>query len=411
MPDRADRVSAASPRVLLVTVAGWTGVARLPRVLHEAGARVTLLSHRDDLVAHTRYVDERLHVTTESLVRSLRRLLDHRGDEFRWVILGDQVVLTTLVAVRSEAWLNGWFPVDPQRDRPLLLISKAAFVTEMTKLGMPIPTSEVVTGEATLRSAVHRIGYPVIIKAVTGTGGVGHRKFASPADLDAFCGRLAPGAEFVVQRFIDGRVGSTVVLYDRARPACWMASYKARVWPAPFGPSCVREPADVPGMGDVTARLGTAIGMHGVCGFDWIQPDGRGPALVVEFNGRPTAWIHMHRAFGADFPGSIRAMLAGEAPSPRPPAPIRPGAPSIRMFPQDLRRAMAQGDWTLIARWCTGLAGQNDMPWDDLPLLRAYLRALIRRITGWLRGTSLRCAGPREDDRTPDRTDHRDGRR
>lgn len=390
MPDCADRVSPVSPRVLLVTVAGWTGVARLPRVLHEAGARVTLLSRRGDLAAHTRYVDERLHITEASLVPSLRRLLDRRGAEFRWVILGDQAVLAALVAQCGEAWLNGWFPVDPQSDRPLLLISKAAFATEMTKVGMPFPTSEVATGEATLRSAARRIGYPVIIKAVTGTGGVGHRKLTSPADLDAFCGSLAPGAEFVVQRFIDGRVGSTVVLYDRGHPACWMASYKARVWPAPFGPSCVREPADVPGMGDVTARLGTATGMHGVCGFDWIQPEGRGPALVVEFNGRPTAWIHMHGAFGADFPGSIRAMLAGKAPSPRAPAPIRLGAPSIRMFPQDLRRAMAQGDWVLILRWCTGLAGQTDMPWDDLPLLRAYLRALIRRMTGWLRGMYVR---------------------
>jgi predicted ATP-grasp superfamily ATP-dependent carboligase len=362
----------------LVTVAGWTGVARLPRVLREAGAYVTLLSQRGDRVARTRYVDERLDVTEESLVPSLRRLLDRRGDEFRWVILGDQVVLAALVARRGEAWLKGWFPVDPRGDRPLLLISKAAFATEMTKLGMPIPASEVATGEAALRAATLRIGYPVIIKAVTGTGGVGQRKLSSPDDLDAFCGSLAPGAEFVVQRFIDGRVGSTVVLYDHGRPACWMASYKARVWPVPFGPSCVREPADVPGMGDVTARLGAAIGMHGVCGFDWIQPAGRGPALVVEFNGRPTAWIHMHGAFGADFPGSIRAMLAGEAASPRPPAPVRPDAPSIRMFPQDLRRAMAQSDWALIARWCTGRAGRNDIPWDDPPLLRAYLGACRR---------------------------------
>ncbi len=371
----------AAPRtgeVLLVVGGAWLGVARLPRVLADAGCRVVLLCHPRRFAARTRFVHELLPAPRDpaGTYRALEPLLARR--RFDWVILGDDFVLSE--ATRDAgAWRAGFLPVPLEGDAPRRLLSKVAFAEAMERHGLPFPRSEAARGTAEARAAADRIGYPVIVKPDHGSAGAGLFR----ADAAAALAQLPDASTVVVQRFHDGAVGSTVVLFDRGRPLCWMSSYKERVYPPPFGPSCVRRYVHFAGMEERLQPLGGLLGMTGLCGVDWIHAPGEAEPLFLEFNGRPTPWIHLHREFGTDFPAAIRAFLASTPVVVRPPA--HPPVATVRMFPQDAFRAVSQGEWRSFLRSFLGRDAPNDLPRDDGKLRRAYRTHLLRRAMARLR--------------------------
>jgi len=365
--------------VLLVVGAPWLGVSRTSRVLAAAGCRIVLLCHPRRFAARSRFVDEVVPAprSATATLPVLKRLLAER--RFDWVILGDDLVLSE--AVRDEAaWREGWFPIDPRGDASRLLLSKTAFAAAMTRERLPFPVSEVARGPGEAAAAAERVGYPIIVKPDESAAGAGLFRAESARDLE----RVPPGAAVVVQRYVEGDVGSTSILFRAGRPLCWMSSYKEHVYPPPFGPSCVRRYAHFPGLEQRLHDLGALLGMTGLCGVDWIHEPGATDPLFLEFNGRPTPWLHLCRDFGVDFPAAIRAMLAGEPTVVRPPATVP--VPLIRMFPQDPFRAVSQGDWRGFARGFLGRETPSDVPRDDPRLLRAFRGYLLKRAWARVRG-------------------------
>lgn len=356
------------PQVLLVVGAPWIGVARLPRILKDAGCRVVLLCHRGRFATRSRFVDEWIDAPADvaELVPVLKRLIEDRP--FRWVILGDD--LTLRAAVRDAGpWRKGWFPVDPNGDAASLLVSKTAFAWAMERSGIPFPATEVASG-AEVPMAARRIGFPVMIKSDESSSGDGITWAGNPKALAGF----DANGPMVVQRFAPGRVGSTAILYSAGRPLCWMSSYKEEVYPRPYGPSTVRRYVHLPGIEPHLERLGAILGMTGLCGIDWVQPPGAEEPVFLELNGRPTAWIHLHRNYGVDFPRAIRAMLRGTPQVIRPPEVVP--EPVVRMFPQDAYRAASERDWPGFVR---GLGNREDAPQDEPGLLQALQRYLLKR--------------------------------
>ena len=359
----------ARPEILLAVSAPWIGVARLPRILHEAGCRVVLLSYPKHFAAHSRYIDELLPAPrkTSDALTFLKQILAAR--KFDWVILGDDPILGAAVEDPGP-WRDGWFPVDASGAPPLSLVSKTVFARTIPLAGLPFPPSEVTAG-AGAPAAAARIGYPVIVKPDRSSAGKGLLRAEDPTALSVLPG----AAPVVVQRCIEGNVGSTAVLFSAGRPLCWMSSYKEEVHPKPFGPSSVRRYVYFRALEAHLERLGALFRMTGLCGFDWIQPAGSEGPLFLELNGRPTPWLHLHRQFDVDFPGAIRAMLRGSPVVVRPPATAP--VPVVRMFPQDASRAVTEGDWGGFVR---GSLASDDAPRDDPRLLRALRRYLLKRV-------------------------------
>lgn len=361
------------PKILLATAAAWIGVSRVPRILAEAGGRVSLLSHPRRFAARSRHVAE-LHpapLDVPGALDALKRLLAERP--FDWVILGDDEILRAAMKDRA-AWPERWYPAG---DAAELLVSKAAFARAMGRSGIPFPASEVAVGPAEARAAAGRIGLPVIVKPDASTGGVGLFRAHAPADL----ARVPEGAVVVVQRFVEGDVGSTAFLLREGRPLCWMSAFKHRVHPAPFGPSSVRRYVHLPAAEELLAALGALLPMTGLCGVDWILPRGSPEPLLLELNGRPTPWLHLHRPFGVDLPRAIRSMLEGTPEVVRPPAEARRAV--VRMFPQDAIRALDEGDWRGLL---SGLFACGDAPLGEPMLFYGLAKYLLRRAGARVRG-------------------------
>ncbi|MGQ0613750.1 MAG: ATP-binding protein [Planctomycetaceae bacterium] len=364
--------------VLLVVGGAWLGVARLPRVLEAAGCRVVLLCNPRRFAARTRFVHEVVPAPRDpaGTFRALEPLLARR--RFDWVILGDDYVLEEAVRAAGERRAS-FLPVPVEGDAPRLLLSKQAFAAAMVRHALPFPPTEAATGPAEARAAAGRIGYPVIVKPDRGFAGAGLFRAEDASPL----ARLEENARVVVQRFEEGKVGSTVILFDRGRPLSWMSSYKMDAYPPPFGPSCVRHYVHFPGLEARLQALGALLGMTGLCGVDWIHAPGAAEPLFLELNGRPTPWMHLYREFGTDLPGAIRGFLAGD-PVVRPPPPSAP-VPTVHLFPQHAFRAVSQGDWRGFVRGFFGRDVPNDLPRDDGKLRRAFRMHLFRRAMARIR--------------------------
>ena len=366
-----------NPRALCVTSPNWLGTVHLPRLFKKAGFQVTLLAHPRSLAARSNCVDRLLPATFDPTanVELLRRHLAEQSVPYDWIVLGDDATLWEVLRRHEEPWTTACIPFDPAGPGAELLSSKARFMDEAEKRGLPIPPSRTAPTRKSLVAAADELGYPVIIKPVQGSGGKGIFTARSRAELSAAAG-AADECAYLVQRLVTGEVGSTVVLYDHGTPRAWLPSYKRKVFPEPFGQSTARQRVHLPESEETLAGFGRMLGMHGICAFDWILPEEGGKALILECNGRPPAYLYMVEDVGLDLAGAIRAMRAGELERVPPPESL---GEELAIFPQHAIRSIASADWLSLASWLFNPPGP--LPWKEPRLLAAQLRLLAGHVS------------------------------
>ncbi len=365
---------AGGKRSILVACASeWLAPARLPRVLRRAGARVAAFCPRAWPLAQTRFVDEVIDAppALDAYVEALR---DHLADaRYDWVLVVDDPLLEALAARRHEAWLDGVLPVAAANPWSRALASKAAFTTLATEAGLPVPPSRVCRTIDDARAAAAAIGLPLMLKTSGGFAGLGVRQVRAADELESAFAALQDGVPLVAQRFVDGPIGNTVVLFDRGVPICWHSAFKVRTWPGPFGPSSARRFMSHPDVEPLIRSVGARSGYHGFCALDWVL-DGDDRLQIIELNARPVPTIHMGPLAGVDFARAVRELLDG-VPRVQPPRPRVERV--VPMFPEDVWRAASENSLSLAA-WLPWPGRFSDVPWNDPPLLLHHLRRFAR---------------------------------
>ncbi|HZS37240.1 MAG TPA: hypothetical protein VFF06_10450 [Polyangia bacterium] len=364
--------------VLVACSQTWSSPARLPRVLARAGCRVSVLCPPGAPLASTRFADERIAAPAElpAYVDALAEHLERAGDRYRWLLITDDPLLDALARRRAEPWIAARLPIDGRSRFAALLASKADFTDAAAAAGLPIPASRVCASLSGARAAAAEIGFPVMLKKSLSFAGLGVRAAADDAELARAFLELDDGAPLVLQRFHQGRIGNSVVLFQEGRPICWMSAYKSRTWPGPFGPSSARQFMSHADVEPILAAFGALTGYHGFGAVDWVCDAVTGRLVILEFNARPVPTIHMSRLAGVDFSSSIAAMLAGRAEVQRPPE--RAPGPIVRMFPEDVYRAATEKQPLELAGLLPWPGRYSDVPWSDPPLLAWHLRAFRR---------------------------------
>jgi carbamoylphosphate synthase large subunit len=358
-----------APTILVACASEWLAPARLPRVLARAGAHVVAFCPRAWPLAKTRFADEVIDAPPE-LAAYVEALRDHLADTaYDWVLIVDDPLLGALAARRAESWLDGILPVAAAHPWSSVLASKAAFCMLAADAGLPIPKSRTCWSLKDVRAAAASIGLPLMLKTSGGFAGLGVRLVREARELEASFAALADGVPLVAQRFIDGPIGNTVVLYDRGVPICWMSAFKVRTWPGPFGPSSARQFMSHVDVEPIIRAVGALSGYHGFCALDWVLDD-HGRLQIIELNARPVPTIHMGRLAGVDFSRAVRELLAG-VPRVQPPRPRERRV--VPMFPEDVWRAASENSLSLAA-WLPWPGRFTDVPWHDPPLLLHHLR-------------------------------------
>lgn len=370
---------------LIAVAENFHGIARLPRLLSEAGARVEALVPRRSNLGDSSFVSARIAGSSdpdEALDR-LRAALEAAPRD--WVIFGDDLILDRAVARRAEPWLTPLLPLRGKPEAAEALISKVAFSRAMSAAGVPMAPSRAAATAAEIRAAAGALGLPVIVKPDRGFAGVGLFTAATPGELERGL-RDARGA-YIVERLIAGRMGATPVLYDGGRPAWWSSFRNEGVYPAPFGPSCRRLAFEPPGLEPVLERLGAALGLHGLFGIDWMLTPG-GELFVIELNGRPIQMAGSSAHVREGLPAALRDFHEGRFAVRRPPAQERAGV--LHAMPASFLLALDEGSWGLAAGLLCGLSGSTDVPWGDFGLLKNHA---VRTVKTLIRTFAIRFYG------------------
>jgi hypothetical protein len=239
-----------------------------------------------------------------------------------------------------------------------------------------VPRARIAEELGTALAAAGEIGFPLILKPLAGSAGAGTTRVADVAELRRAFAGVAEHGSVLVQRYVEGMVGSVQVVFNRGEVRAWVSSYKLLTWPGPYSPSSCRLYRAIPALQPHLARIGAAFRLHGMMGLDFMEEAATGAVSFLELNPRPGAVAHTCRVAGADVRGPIHDLASGA-----------PGAGIVRqsgddlvlpLFPQDLLRGVREADWLSLSRWLWTPDEWRDVPWREPRLLARHLLILAQ---------------------------------
>jgi hypothetical protein len=398
------------PRVLLLLLDNWHGVARLPAALADAGFEVGLLSESSFIAAKSQYVDRHFPISMRALRRGRTKPVWNAIDGFApdFVIPADeyavrfvQFALTHAPIVGMSAAIRGLLDRSAgARDAANAIGRRARMLDLATSLGFDCPAHALVDDPSEARAFADIHGWPVYLKRDHSSGGYWVRQCADAAalaeayryltgqnrrslSLNSLYGLPRELVRSLVFRgnpmaLPRGETGISVEASIPGEPAYhtavardgrWLTGISAEVedyYPRPTGPSTrVRLHGDAT-MDAAAGKLIAALGYSGFCGLDFIRrPDGG--LTFLEFNARPTPVAHLGGLIGIDLCEALyRALAGGRSPFVTSTSEVR-----VALFPQDWRREPPCGDRD-------GL--HLDIPRHDPSLLEAFRTVLP---AGW----------------------------
>jgi thioesterase domain-containing protein len=265
-----------------------------------------------------------------------------------------------------------------------VLYSRAGFLALAAEAGVATPPTARVRDADDLRPWLAR--GPAVLKVDGTQGGVGVQMLARDADPALALQRLryAPGLLKQIKRaLVDGDVAGlrgrltgepprlSVQAFVEGRPAnaaaacldgavLGMVVVEAERTAGATGPATVVRILRHPGIERAVTILADALGLCGLCGFDFmLQADGT--AQLIEINPRATPTAHLTGADGSNLAAELAAAF-GRRPAPAPGAGVE--GELVALFPQEMRRD-ADSPYFSVAR--------HDVPWDEPRLVEVGL--------------------------------------
>jgi glutathione synthase/RimK-type ligase-like ATP-grasp enzyme len=374
-------------RVLLALSRDMSGISRLPAVLARHGIHVTVLTAPGHLLALARRSSARVPCAPGE-VATADALLRHLGSgsaAYDLVILGDDPLLERIARLDGASHL---LPCPSNAD---LAWSKHAFATLCSEEDLPSPATYAVSTAEEARATASRIGYPLILKSATGFAGSGVHRCNDAEQLDRHLGHLGGEQPWLMQQFVEGRVGTVDVLFWQGRPVAWTSALVTSTCDGPFSSSTSRRFHLLAGLEPLLHRIGRRSGLHGFAGLDFILRHDGTPALL-EMNCRPTIGHSLGAGAGVDFGRVLAGLLAGraeESPTQRP-----DDGRVIRFFPEDFGRCIGERDYRGALAWLLLPSRWRLLPWREPGMFLRQVCDIITRI--WRRFTALTIKRPHE---------------
>jgi len=236
------------PRVLLLLLDNWYGVARLPAALADAGFEVGLLSESSFIAAKSQYVDRHFPISMRALRRGRMKAVWDAIDGFApdFIIPADeyavrfvQFALTHAQTVGVPAAIRGLLDRSVgTRDNANAIGRRARMLDLATSLGFDCPAHAVVDDLSEARAFADIHGWPVYLKRDHSSGGYWVRQCADAAALaDAY--RYLTGQ--------DRRSWSLNTLYRLPRELARSLVFRANPMALPRGETGISVEASIPG--------------------------------------------------------------------------------------------------------------------------------------------------------------------
>jgi predicted ATP-grasp superfamily ATP-dependent carboligase len=374
------------PTVLLVTFGiDYIAPARMPGELKRAGFKVALLAPRGALCTHTRFVDSlNLMPEEQSLpawIETLAELV--RVSRARLLLPGDDATVQVLMQITREP-LPG-LRTGVQAELVALIrrslgdpagyldsVDKGRLARRARTLGLPVPPGETVAdADAAVRVAA-AIGYPVVVRPMTGSSARGVRVCGSTAEVHAAMANLPePSAlspagphRALVQRMIRGQPINRPAVAWEGREIAGFCRLRVRPPPELPGFGSVSRYAASPDVAALNRRLLQGLGASGFVATEFRREAATGTPYLMEINRRMVPATHTGARVGVDLAAALATVMESrEWTGPRD-TPVG-NERTLALFPQEWLRDRTSSD--LQQR-------PTDAPWDDPALFRAMLR-------------------------------------
>lgn len=382
-------------RVLIFTLEIWHMIARLPKVLRQAGFEVAALCPPDSFLTATRHLDElflcRSQRHGEWISQQLATVVEKWKPQF--VIAGDDRAVLFIRRLLA-AHHSGQLPLPPGMleilrrsfgnfDWLAEATSKRLTVQCAQRLGIKTPRFACVESvEAAVKQA-QSMSWPVALKRSTAWGGSGitfchnetevkatfHKYREAGTWVGALKARylqmrgwgLGPGwlpadHAVTVNEVIHGKPAMTAVAAADGNVLMHVSAQAEHCFPTPHSPSSVVRFIDHPGMAAAAEKMTRHWQVSGLLGFDFML-DAQGEAYLIECNPRPICITTQGQFSGRELCLAWYNHFAG-LPAVAP-GPLHHEV--VAHFPQEWRR---DANSPYLSQSC------HDVPWDDPELLR-----------------------------------------
>jgi hypothetical protein len=280
----------------------------VPYLLSRAGFSVDVIT-TSPVMRASKFVRSVSEVKSpEDLATLVYNRICGRAKPYDWVIAADD---DTLRALSGLTWPPGLRP----RLLPALsdgeyphLYSKIGLSRVLQAGGIKTPAFEVAESCEQAVSAANRLGYPVMAKIDSSSGGRGVYECLCDADVRALEPMFASRAMLIQKKIIGAELDLSAIYFDRQLVHFTYSIVERNV--SRFGPSSVRTyyPLQLVGAEEFQelAALGRALGANGFVNVHCIRAaDGSG-RYYIEADMRPNVWIDYSIYYGVDAADRVR---------------------------------------------------------------------------------------------------------
>lgn len=200
------------------------------------------------------------------------------------------------------------------------LTDKACLFELASRLGIPVPVTQIADTAAGIEAAAHAIGFPVVLKPARSRYLKGDRILSTAVQIATDPPALAQALRTqkwvgdipcLIQRFVTGHGAGIFALHGPSGPIAWFAHRRIREKPPTGGVSvlCESIPID-PVMQSIASKLLAAASWTGVAMIEFrVASDGT--PYLIEVNGRFWGSLQLAIDCGVDFPWLLYQITQG----------------------------------------------------------------------------------------------------
>jgi len=364
-------------KVLLISYANWDSLLELPAVLKKAGCTVDIYSKKNAWAlqnsSYSKWIAANEH--DDLYIRELLDFVDKNGDEYNWIIPGDDPLIRLLNEhLQSEKLFYKIMPLTKIENRELLG-SKAGFSNLCKQYNIKTPRFLIYNPLLSVEEIGAYMGYPFLAKLDQSEAGTGIFSIENEEMLKETLYKVANKENLVFQQFIKGYDINIEALYKNGELLVYNYSHVLTIL-GNYGLStrrlfCRNTEVDAEMM-----KIGRSIGLNGFASIAFMYSETERTHYLIEIDARPNSWIYYGKFTGNDFSEAIKNMINGNL------AFMQPGdkAKEVKIYHylKDMARCIVNKDVKGATDWLVNKDGcRQYIPHYDRKTLAAcnkYLR-------------------------------------
>ncbi len=338
-------------KTLILSYANWDSLIELPYVIKNGGGGVVVYCKKGAWAIENNYYDEWIEAPDGEIayLDKLFQVMRERGNEFDWVIPGDDEILRLLNEhIQSEDLFKKLLPITKIENRAMLG-TKSGFSDVCIKCNIPTPKYLVYTTGMSDEHISSYMGFPLIIKLDKSQAGTGVFICHNNTEFNAVWSGITDRENCVFQQFIKGFEVKMEALYDDGKLIAHTYSRILKVL-GKNGLSTQRLFINYPEIRTMLEEMGEKFGLNGFGNIAFMVDEKSGKHYLIEADLRPNSWVFYGKFNGVDFSEAVRRKLNKEHKLVKNTMAVH-STVRVSLYKKDMMRAIVEKDTESLLYW------------------------------------------------------------